>query len=723
MGGCKMRMKNIRVSVIVAMLLFTLFGFVFASTVPEYILVNPGTFQMGNTRNDREGYSEEKPVHMVNLTYDYWIGKYEVTFTEYDAYCAETGKSKPGDEGWGRGTRPVINVSWNDVVGYCNWLSEKEGLAKAYDSKGNLLDRNGKVTADITQVEGYRLPTEAEWEYAARGGTDSKGYKYAGSNDLNEVGWYWENWGEKNRKTQTVGQKKANELGLYDMSGNVWEWCHDWYGGYASTTQTNPTGPSSGSGRVLRGGSWRGSEQGCRAAYRGYSTPPLSIYFLGFRVVRTVVPSTGLGPIEFVCPQLEEAIRKADGYTGSKTGPIYPEDVLGIITLNSTDTGITSLEGIQYLTNLQKLWFTDNQVSDLTPLQALTNLWGLAFSNNQVSDLTPLQNLTNLWGLDFSNNLVSDLTPLQTLTNLEVLAFSFNEVSDLTPLQHLTNLQELVFSNNQVSDLTPLQTLTNLELLAFSFNEVSDLTPLQALTNLEVLAFSNNQVSDLTPLQHLTNLWGLDFSNNLVSDLTPLQTLTNLRGLWFTDNQVSDLTPLQTLTNLQKLWFTDNEVSSLTPLQNLTNLEVLAFSFNEVSDLTPLQALTNLEVLAFSNNQVSDLTPLQNLTNLWGLAFSNNQVSDLTPLQTLTNLRELDFSNNQVSDLTPLQHLTNLWGLWFDNNQVSDLTPLVNNAGIGTGDTVKMQYNNLDLTPGSEDMENINALILRGGRVEYDPQN
>lgn len=150
---------------------------------PEMVLVKAGTFQMGNIIKDIEGSDNEEPVHTVRLTYDFYIGKYEVTFNEYDAYCEETGKSKKRDRGWGRGERPIIYVNWSEAVAYCNWLSEKEGLAKAYDSEGNLLDRTGKQTTDITKVQGYRLPTEAEWEYAARGGHKStEDFKYAGSN-------------------------------------------------------------------------------------------------------------------------------------------------------------------------------------------------------------------------------------------------------------------------------------------------------------------------------------------------------------------------------------------------------------------------------------------------------------------------------------------------------------------------------------------------------------
>jgi formylglycine-generating enzyme required for sulfatase activity len=246
------------------------------------VLVESGSFTMGDTWGG--GDSNEKPTHKVTLTYDFYIGKYEVTFNEYDAFCDATGRSKPDDEGWGRGQRPVINVSWWDAIAYCNWLSEKEKLPKAYDSNGNLLDKDGRVTTDITKVLGYRLPPEAEWEYAARGGNKSKGYKYAGSDDVDKVAWYRDNSGGR---TQEVGKKAPNELGIYDMSGNVWEWCSDWYEDYSGSAQTNPYN-NSGSRRVNRGGSWNFYATNTRVAYRSYGAPTYADYGLGFRITRTV---------------------------------------------------------------------------------------------------------------------------------------------------------------------------------------------------------------------------------------------------------------------------------------------------------------------------------------------------------------------------------------------------------------------------------------------------
>ena len=220
---------------------------------PEMILVEGGTFTMGSYSGD----DDEQPTHRVTLN-SFQIGKYPVTVGQYKAFVEATGRSMPDAPSWGwQDKHPMVNVNYNDAVAYCNWLGEKYG--------GD-----------------WRLPTEAQWEYAARGGQNSRGYTYAGGNDLWDAGWYEDNAGGQ---TQSVGRKKANELGIHDMSGNVWEWCADWKGKYSSSSSTNPRGPSSGSIRVLRGGSWAYPASSCRVANRFSYAPSGRYTFSGFRVV------------------------------------------------------------------------------------------------------------------------------------------------------------------------------------------------------------------------------------------------------------------------------------------------------------------------------------------------------------------------------------------------------------------------------------------------------
>ncbi len=251
-----------------------------SGTVPPMILVERGSFIMGG-----HGF-DERPMHNVSFTYDFYIGKYQVTFDEYDRFCEETNRRKPSDQGWGRGTRPLIWVSWWDAVAYCNWLSEEEGLPRAYDEHGDLLDAGGNVTRDLTEVVGYRLPTEAEWEYAARGGIKSGGYQYAGSDNPEDVAWYGPNAGGM---TQEVGKKAPNELGIYDMSGNVWEWCTDCYESnyYSRSPGINPYNYDLCHYRITRGGSWFGGTDYIRVARRKYLYPSYFDFNLGFRIART----------------------------------------------------------------------------------------------------------------------------------------------------------------------------------------------------------------------------------------------------------------------------------------------------------------------------------------------------------------------------------------------------------------------------------------------------
>ena len=212
----------------------------------KMVFVKGGMFAMGDIWGD--GGSDEKPVHNVTVS-DFYIGKYEVTQAQWQEIMG----SNPSYFDYNSDKHPVDNVSWEDVQEFITKLNQKTGKK-------------------------YRLPTEAEWEYAARGGYN---YKYSGSDTLTDVAWYYDNSGQK---THSVGQKRPNKLGVYDMSGNVWEWCQDWYGSYSSASQTNSTGPSSGSNRVFRGGGWGTSALACRVSCRNYSTPSNWFIDCGFRL-------------------------------------------------------------------------------------------------------------------------------------------------------------------------------------------------------------------------------------------------------------------------------------------------------------------------------------------------------------------------------------------------------------------------------------------------------
>ena len=216
----------------------------------KMIAVEGGTFKMGATSEQgSDAYSDKRPVHSVTLS-DYYIGETEVTQELWDAVMGTNPSRFKGSK------RPVESVSWNDCQEFITKLN-------------NLTGKN------------FRLPTEAEWEYAARGGSKSKGYKYSGSNTIGNVAWYEGNSGNK---THDVKTKQANELGIYDMSGNVWEWCQDCKGDDSSSSQTNPTGPTSGSYRVYRGGSWYNNAKYCRVSYRYYYYPDYTFLNLGLRL-------------------------------------------------------------------------------------------------------------------------------------------------------------------------------------------------------------------------------------------------------------------------------------------------------------------------------------------------------------------------------------------------------------------------------------------------------
>ena len=227
--------------------------------VIEWADIPAGTFVMGSPKGEWEREKNETQREVTLSAFQ--MSKYEITFEQYDRFCEATGRKKPDDSGWGRDSRPAIRVSWDDASAFAAWM-------------------------------GGRLPTEAEWEYACRAGTKTP--FFTGANLTTDQANYNGNYpypknekGEYRERTVRVGNYEPNAWGLYDMSGNVWEWCSDWFGEYAPGPQTNPKGPATGTVRVLRGGSWYSYAAYCRSAFRDSRAPGTQYDDFGFRIVRS----------------------------------------------------------------------------------------------------------------------------------------------------------------------------------------------------------------------------------------------------------------------------------------------------------------------------------------------------------------------------------------------------------------------------------------------------
>jgi len=254
------------------------------------VFVEGGLFRMGDTFET--GYSNGKPVHQVGLD-DFYMAPYELTQAEWMEYADTNMARHRGD------SLPIVNVDWFDVFMFCNLKSIAEGLDPCYWMHGDDMPadlsyihtddlathpekRHERVFCDFSR-NGYRLPTEAEWEYAARGGLKSQGYRYAGSDDPDAVAWYWQNSGDQ---MHAGGLKAANELGLYDMSGNVCERVWDWYMEYSNESAINPCGAQEGGSRMIRGGSFAGGAMYCEVSYR-YPHASTRLKTTGFRLCRS----------------------------------------------------------------------------------------------------------------------------------------------------------------------------------------------------------------------------------------------------------------------------------------------------------------------------------------------------------------------------------------------------------------------------------------------------
>lgn len=316
--------------------------------------------------------------------------------------------------------------------------------------------------------------------------------------------------------------------------------------------------------------------------------------------------------------------------------------------LNINNISIFSIEGAQYLTNLESL-----------------QLYSL-----QISDISPLAGLTNLTLLDLQRNNIVDISALSNLTNLTYLNLYRNDVGNIFSLFNLVNLSKLNLSHNEISDISVLSNLPNLSWLFLSCNEITDISALSYMPLLQRLYMSYNQISDTSYISEHTNLIFLELDNNLIENISGLSNLVNLTDLALDYNQINDITALSNLTNVEKIDLYDNQIS----------------------DISALTTLTNLEELQLSNNQIVNISALANLTNLMYLYLSDNQIIDISSLTDLTSLVELILADNQISNISPLSYLTNLNYLQLQGNLITDIYPLVENTGLGFADWLYLHH-------------------------------
>ena len=253
-------------------------------TWPEMVKIEGDSFMLGANEKDLKAERDEKPARKVDVA-SFYMSKFEVTVWEWKEYTKATRKKMPPMQKWGWNDElPITNITWIDAIEFCNWLSKKHGYNEAYFKDGP------SYICDFDS-NGYRLPTEAEWEFAAQGGKNGKGYKYAGSNDLDLISW---NVNNSEAKPHTYGTKYANELGIYDLSGNVWEWCWDIYDenhfkavkdGYVQ--DPNARGPQRGKKRIVKGGSWDSKPSFCRISNKVATLPGNTFEFYGTSFIHT----------------------------------------------------------------------------------------------------------------------------------------------------------------------------------------------------------------------------------------------------------------------------------------------------------------------------------------------------------------------------------------------------------------------------------------------------
>jgi len=553
---------------------------------------------------ERAAYMKsEAPRHKVVLTRPIFLGVYEVTQKDYEAvmranpaHFSNSGPGKVAVAGVDTTTLPAETVRWTDAVEFCTRLSEQERREAYYSRTGEL------VTA--RQGTGYRLPTEAEWEFACRAGTATPFWTGARNEDVAAAAWFATHAGSC---THPVGKLRANPFGVFDMSGNVWEWVQDWwdstyYAQFANKPAIDPTGTElSEAERVIRGGYFDAAASHCRASTRFAVLPSHRDDHVGFRVALAPFGSRdsaafaaaangGNGPAAKLndpafqkwmkqvaaemsaARQVEAVKKKLQELNPGVLTPPFDGKVTPVIT-----------EGV-----VTTLKFVTDCVSDISPVRALTGLQELDCNGSdrmlgKLIDLSPLEGL-HLITLRCQNNPnLRDLSPLKGM-RLNYLACDATKIESLVPLAGMS-LTYLICNDTQITDIAPLKNMP-LNYLVLSNTKISDVTVLKGMP-LTSLRLNATQVVDLSPLAGL-KLSGLDLAQTAVSDLSPLKDMP-LAYLGIQFSSVSDLSAVAGLP-LTSLECSATQIKDLSPLRGMP-LAVLGCESTKVVDLSPLRGL------------------------------------------------------------------------------------------------------------------------------------